>query len=492
MTASFDQLADGAREDARPLDPAAAHGFLSAAALCPGGWEHRPWAPALFGDAAVVDDELARRVRESVGEIHAALLAGSFTPAAADDSECMRWSEGFRRMLALAGPEWTTFNDTYPEEATRGLVLVVMFGDSELYTEVNPSQRTHAEFVRDNCHLLGPLVRKVAAYLLGGEDEALDEIDEDDMLESWCEVELRSLGDDELMEIVRGYDDRVPRIAIDECVRRGAAFVPRLRAHLQATDLYAPDCPADDWWAVLHAVFILGAMPGREAAEALLEVLQKRCEQPDDDLWDWTAGSWPALFQNKREPAAAGLAALAADCGADPYVRSDALECLIEAAYQTGGSALEDALDQAADIVADTGEAQTLRELTGLLLLDLPRERLRPTLEAFAREQERTMQWGRAFDRRDVQQAFAQDGDSPPWERYEDFLGFYAPAAIRARQRRWREEDEALLGAGGALPPFDDVAVTETYTRPNPKTGRNEPCPCGSGRKYKKCCMGRH
>jgi hypothetical protein len=21
------------------------------------------------------------------------------------------------------------------------------------------------------------------------------------------------------------------------------------------------------------------------------------------------------------------------------------------------------------------------------------------------------------------------------------------------------------------------------------KTGRNEPCPCGSGRKYKKCCL---
>lgn len=23
------------------------------------------------------------------------------------------------------------------------------------------------------------------------------------------------------------------------------------------------------------------------------------------------------------------------------------------------------------------------------------------------------------------------------------------------------------------------------------KTGRNEPCPCGSGKKYKRCCMGR-
>ena len=26
------------------------------------------------------------------------------------------------------------------------------------------------------------------------------------------------------------------------------------------------------------------------------------------------------------------------------------------------------------------------------------------------------------------------------------------------------------------------------YRKPTPKVGRNEPCPCGSGKKYKKCC----
>jgi hypothetical protein len=29
----------------------------------------------------------------------------------------------------------------------------------------------------------------------------------------------------------------------------------------------------------------------------------------------------------------------------------------------------------------------------------------------------------------------------------------------------------------------------ETFTRPGAKIGRNDPCPCGSGRKYKACCM---
>lgn len=32
--------------------------------------------------------------------------------------------------------------------------------------------------------------------------------------------------------------------------------------------------------------------------------------------------------------------------------------------------------------------------------------------------------------------------------------------------------------------------VAEPYMRRGPKVGRNDPCPCGSGQKYKKCCMG--
>ena len=33
-------------------------------------------------------------------------------------------------------------------------------------------------------------------------------------------------------------------------------------------------------------------------------------------------------------------------------------------------------------------------------------------------------------------------------------------------------------------------ALVETVKRQSPKVGRNDPCPCGSGKKYKKCCGG--
>lgn len=33
-----------------------------------------------------------------------------------------------------------------------------------------------------------------------------------------------------------------------------------------------------------------------------------------------------------------------------------------------------------------------------------------------------------------------------------------------------------------------DVHGSKPVVRESPKIGRNDPCPCGSGRKYKKCC----
>jgi hypothetical protein len=42
---------------------------------------------------------------------------------------------------------------------------------------------------------------------------------------------------------------------------------------------------------------------------------------------------------------------------------------------------------------------------------------------------------------------------------------------------------EMLGGSGGLIP-----EKVKTFRREEPRVGRNDPCPCGSGRKYKKCC----
>jgi uncharacterized protein YecA (UPF0149 family) len=100
-------------------------------------------------------------------------------------------------------------------------------------------------------------------------------------------------------------------------------------------------------------------------------------------------------------------------------------------------------------------------------------------------------------------------------EFHEEFLKFYQPDEIAARQARWQQEaekkarqeaeDEALQKSWRAAP-ADQLPMrytrgmlglpaaglskdaAGTLRRETKTVGRNEPCPCGSGKKYKKCC----
>jgi preprotein translocase subunit SecA len=58
------------------------------------------------------------------------------------------------------------------------------------------------------------------------------------------------------------------------------------------------------------------------------------------------------------------------------------------------------------------------------------------------------------------------------------------------QQRRMARRPAALRFTGpnqGAAPAGEEDGKIKTVVRDQPKTGRNEPCPCGSGKKYKKC-----
>ena len=55
-------------------------------------------------------------------------------------------------------------------------------------------------------------------------------------------------------------------------------------------------------------------------------------------------------------------------------------------------------------------------------------------------------------------------------------------AQLAQQQAEAKRVQRVAAAAGGSSSP------TETVVRQNKKVGRNSPCPCGSGRKYKKCC----
>jgi preprotein translocase subunit SecA len=63
-----------------------------------------------------------------------------------------------------------------------------------------------------------------------------------------------------------------------------------------------------------------------------------------------------------------------------------------------------------------------------------------------------------------------------------------APASDISGRVRQPQPVGAMAMAGGNGKGGDEVAIDLPVRRSLPKVGRNEPCPCGSGKKYKNCC----
>jgi preprotein translocase subunit SecA len=57
----------------------------------------------------------------------------------------------------------------------------------------------------------------------------------------------------------------------------------------------------------------------------------------------------------------------------------------------------------------------------------------------------------------------------------------------REEQRRRQEQEQIFSAASKAKAGVSARGGVETVKRKQGKVGRNDPCPCGSGKKYKKC-----
>jgi hypothetical protein len=288
------------------------------------------------------------------------------------------------------------------------------------------------------------------------------------------------LPDDALLELLSSEEDRLPRAAVDEILKRGTRLAPKLIAHVDDDELWDV---AD--WAPVHAAFILAAMKGPGALDAVLRALERSSANEETSLMD-VADSLLAAFGPDAVPAltaafdAAGSYvkiwiddALALIADAHPAARDAVHAQLRKAALE--GRDKEAAACAAGNLLAFAGAGD--RELLEILVD-------RNLIDAGAMEE-----------------ALAGNADLG-LPRPVDWLGFYSPEAIAQRQDELSElghdhdgDDDA--DPGDALPDspaLDVLSRLEPRDAPapivntGPKTGRNDPCPCGSGRKFKKCC----
>jgi SEC-C motif-containing protein len=78
----------------------------------------------------------------------------------------------------------------------------------------------------------------------------------------------------------------------------------------------------------------------------------------------------------------------------------------------------------------------------------------------------------------------AEKGSLADNEGTVEFEALYERGGLKEthhEKARFKKENGEWLYEEGSM-------TASTITRSSPKVGRNEPCPCGSGKKYKHCC----
>lgn len=462
------------------------HGLLTSTATMPAPDLSRIHEAVSPGRAATVElDEAIGRVVSDIGE---ALWSLAFEARSAQGSSAdgERWLRGYLYALDLHDAQWS-----------------VLLGESEVATDAvalcrtllgevggGPALPRHvdARVLLASPRFLADMAARMHGAVAGqpdwGRAEPTDAGGHRD-LPAYEDAELRAMDVEALVRCVLDDGDRLPRRVVDECIHRGDAMVTALHVVIDEWD---EDDESDAWWSALHAVKILGGVRGAAATEALLAGFLAVHERADD-MADWLGTDWPRLFLNKEGRHIGVMRAIVEDRHAGWYARSSAAECVVADAFERAPETLEATLDWILTLTRDTSDDVGFRRLAAMNLLELPRARHRRWLEAMAAEQVDAPSGDRLFVPADVDAAFGE-GDRPGWREAPDPLDFYEHEAIVERQARWAQE-----AVGG---PFDDESFDDRgagpgsdgpYVRAQSKVGRNDPCPCGSGRKYKRCCM---
>jgi preprotein translocase subunit SecA len=96
----------------------------------------------------------------------------------------------------------------------------------------------------------------------------------------------------------------------------------------------------------------------------------------------------------------------------------------------------------------------------------------------------------RAYGQKDPVVAFREESfdmfDEMTNEIREGTVDFVLKARIRTQEDLKREQQAKITATSGAS---DGTADKKAPIKKGVKIGRNDPCPCGSGKKYKHCCI---
>lgn len=214
-------------------------------------------------------------------------------------------------------------------------------------------------------------------------------------------------------------------------------------------------------WTTVHAVRVLMHL-GAAAAPAI-EPLLPLLDEEADDLRE----EMPFFYAAMGRPAIAPLTRLLNDTEKDAMLRVGASDSLAEIGEKHPDLRAE--IVQIQERIVSEEQDPTVVAFAISNLLDLGARESMPLIEQ-AFQEDRVDDT--VVELYDVQEHFDLPRTAKP-RRLEMML-----ESLAAPSDDYYEDDE--IEAGEETPQTPYVALV--------KAGRNDPCPCGSGKKYKKCC----
>ena len=301
-----------------------------------------------------------------------------------------------------------------------------------------------------------------------------------------------------------GHAGRAPDLdLIRACLAKREEITPELLAMLGGGVDESWDEDDPRWYQEIHAGLLLIAF--REPA-ALPIFACLLADEDREDLFEWFGQELPVYG-----PAIVGVALQVLSVRSGPeYGRTVASEILAAVGWHypetrehiiAGLCALLPPLDEQGRLVLSRRDRRwpdPLWAWIAMALSDLRDTASRPQIMALfkARLMDETIMGGLK------DYLAALEPDAPPLlaasHKPGDILGLYenlVHEAERERERQLKAEEETMREEvpadeifPGGLEPDDWDEEAALPTRAQPKVGRNDPCPCGSGRKYKHCC----
>lgn len=289
-------------------------------------------------------------------------------------------------------------------------------------------------------------------------------------------VSERKMNVDEAIQTLNA-DDGFPRAAMEWALAHWDEVAPRFVARLRVAASRGK-VAEDAACAMFYLVHLAGERGELRAYEPLCRLIAL---DADIDGWlgDGSTETLPGILIRVFDGDVAPLVGAVSAPGGDVHAKVSALAALVWLVQEREAMARAELRALFADLARNPALAphEVFWEAWASFAAHFGWADLRPEV---ARQNRLGALPGKAFDAREFDDILTRvrrdPSDRTELERFgarpfEDAIGTL---------EQWTDEEAS----------WDDPPPVEApYVNPNRDVGRNDPCPCGSGKKFKKCCM---